>query len=291
VTALVEGIVRPGLESWLNNNPSIADAVVGRIVLAARARMASREAVKEVRRKTPSSRRVSLPGKLLDCRSQKADESELFIVEGISAGGTAGMGRDSRTQAVLPLKGKILNTESYATSKVLSNQEIHDLVETLGTGIGPHFDIRKLRYGRIVLLMDADSDGYHISTLLLTFFFRHMRELIRQERLYIAQPPLYRIVAGKTVYYAKDDAHKEEILAEIGTHRKVEVSRFKGLGEMTAQQLKETTLDPKARTLLRVDIESQLDADKTFQQLLGKDASERYKIIMEEAATADDVDV
>ena len=291
MAAQVEGLVRPGLETWLNNNPSIADAVVGRIVLAARARLASREAATDVRRKTSTSRRVSLPGKLLDCNSKNADKSELFIVEGQSAGGSAGMGRDSKTQAILPLKGKVLNTESLTTSRVMANQELHDLVETLGTGIGNAFDIHKLRYGRIILLMDADSDGYHISTLLLTFFFRHMRELIRQEKLYIAQPPLYRIVVGNQSHYARDDLEKEEILGSVAPNRKVEVSRFKGLGEMTPSQLKETTLDPKKRTLLRVDINSQLEADKTFRQLLGKDASERYRVIMDDANLVDDLDV
>ncbi len=289
--AVSEGLIRPQLETWLNNNPSIADAIIGRIVLSSRARMASRDAAKEVRRKTPGSRKNSLPGKLLDCRSNQPDKSELFIVEGLSAGGTAAMGRDSRIQAILPLKGKVLNTESLPTSRILRNQEISDLVETLGTGIGPGFDIHKLRYGRIILLMDADSDGYHISCLLLTFFFRHMRELIRQEKLFLAQPPLYRISVGNTYHYARDDVHREEILASLPANRKPEISRFKGLGEMTSSQLKETTLDPKTRTLVRVDIESQLEADKTFQQLLGKDPAERYSVIMEQAGTVDDLDV
>jgi DNA gyrase/topoisomerase IV subunit B len=291
INGVVEGLVRPGLETWLNNNRTIADAVIGRIVLAARARQASRDAATEVRRKTPGGRKSNLPGKLLDCRSNKPEESELFIVEGLSAGGTAAMGRDSRTQAVLPLKGKVLNTESLATSKILTNQEIHDLVETLGTGIGPSFDLHKLRYHRIILLMDADSDGYHISTLLLAFFFRHMPQLIRNEKLYLGLPPLYRIAVGNESYYARDDAHREEILATLPKNRSYEISRFKGLGEMTAAQLKETTLDPNSRTLLRVDIESQLDADKTFTELLGKDASERYRIIMEEASQVDDLDI
>ena len=290
-TAQVEGIVRAGIETWLNNNATIADAIVGRIVLAARARAASREAQKEVRRKSAGGRKTNLPGKLLDCRSNKPAESELFIVEGLSAGGTAAMGRNSRTQAVLPLKGKVLNTESLPTPKVLGNQEINDLVETLGTGIGSGFDIRHLRYDKVVLLMDADSDGYHISTLLLTFFFRHMLEIVRQGKLYLAQPPLYRICVGNQVTYARDDAHKEEILAALSANRKFEVTRFKGLGEMTAQQLKETTLDPAVRTLLRVDIESQVEADATITQLLGKEASERYKVIMEESAFADDLDI
>lgn len=290
MNGVVEGIVRPGLETWLNNNPSVADAVIGRVVMAARARLASRNASSEVRRKS-ASRRTNLPGKLVDCRSKNPDESELFIVEGDSAGGTAISGRDSRTQAVLPLRGKVLNTESLGLSKILGNQEISDVVETLGTGIGSQFDIHKLRYGRVILLMDADSDGYHISTLLLTFFFRHMLDMIRQGKLFIGQPPLYRIGVGTQTHYAQDDAQKEEILAELGANRKPEITRFKGLGEMDAKQLKVTTLDPKTRKLVRVDIESQLDADRTFAQLLGKDASERYRVIMSEASFADDLDL
>jgi DNA gyrase subunit B/topoisomerase-4 subunit B len=291
MTLAVETVIRPALETWLSSNPSIADAIVGRIVLAARARQASREAATEVRRKTATTRRTSLPGKLMDCRSTDPKESELFIVEGQSAGGTAGMGRDSRFQAVLPLRGKVLNTEALATSKVMENQEIKDLIETLGTGIGSGFDIRRLRYDRVILMMDADSDGYHISTLLLTFFFRHMRDLITGQKLYLAQPPLYRIQAGSQSIYAQDDVQKEEILASLPANRKTEISRFKGLGEMNAQQLKETTLDPKTRTLLSVSVDSLIEADLTFTQLLGKDASERYRIIMSEANLVDDLDL
>lgn len=291
MSSLVDGIVRSGVESWLNNNPSIADAVIGRIVLAARARQASREAVTEIKRKTAGSRRSNLPGKLLDCRSSDPEECELFIVEGQSAGGTAASGRNSATQAVLPLRGKVLNTESLTLSKIIQNQEINDLVETLGTGIGPHFDPHKLRYNKVILLMDADSDGYHISTLLLTFFFRHMRDLIQQGRLYLAQPPLYKIEVGKERYYAQDDSAKEELLASVAANRKIDVQRFKGLGEMNASQLKETTLDPATRTLLRVNIESAVDADATFSQLLGKDPAERYRIIMDEAAEVEDIDL
>lgn len=291
MTSLVDNMVRIGLESWLNANRTVADVVVGRIILAARAREASREAVQEVRRKGAGTRRSNLPGKLLDCRSTRPEECELFIVEGQSAGGTAASGRDSRTQAVLPLKGKILNTESLSLSKILQNQEVKDLVESLGTGIGPHFDPHKLRYHRIILLMDADSDGYHISTLLLTFFFRHMPELIHQGRLFLAQPPLYKIEVGKERYYARDDAAKEEILSQLPANRTYDVQRFKGLGEMNASQLKETTLDPATRTLLRVEIDSLVDADATFARLLGKDASERYRIIMDEAAEVDDLDL
>ncbi|MDA1231163.1 MAG: DNA topoisomerase IV subunit B [Planctomycetota bacterium] len=287
----VDGVVRAALENWLNNNPSLADVILGRMVLAARARQASREAVSEVRRKTVGGRKTNLPGKLVDCQSKNPNESELFIVEGDSAGGTAVMGRKAGTQAVLPLRGKILNTESLSMSKIMDSNEIRDIVETLGAGVGTNFDVGQLRYAKIILLMDADSDGYHISTLLLTFFFRHMPELIRQGKLFIAQPPLYRIEIGKDVMYARHDVEKEEILASLPANRTAVVLRFKGLGEMNAAQLRDTTLDPRARVLLRVNIESQLEADATFHQLLGKDASERYRIIMEDASFADDVDL
>lgn len=286
----VEGLVRPALESWLNSNPTVADAIVGRIVLAARARQASREASAEVRRKT-ATRKSNLPAKLKDCRSKDPRECELFIVEGDSAGGSAAMGRDCQTQAVLPLRGKILNTESLTVGKLLENAEIKDLVESLGTGIGPNFDLRGLRYDRIVLMMDADSDGYHISTLLLGFFFRHMRDLIANHKLYLAQPPLYGIRVGAEIRYAQDDAHKEEILSSLPANRKVEILRFKGLGEMTPTQLKETTMDASKRTLLAVTMESVVDADRTFNQLLGKDAAERYRLIMDDAKLVDDLDV
>lgn len=289
--AAVDGVVRPALENWLNNNPSLADVILGRMVLAARARQASREAVSEVRRKTVGGRKTNLPGKLVDCQSKDALQSELFIVEGDSAGGTAVMGRKAATQAVLPLRGKILNTEALSMSKIMDSNEIRDIVETLGAGVGNSFDVNQLRYARIILLMDADSDGYHISTLLLTFFFRHMPELIRQGKLFIAQPPLYRIEVGKEVHYARHDAEKEELLASLPANRSATVLRFKGLGEMNAAQLRDTTLDPRARVLLRVNIESQLEADSTFHQLLGKDASERYRIIMEDASFADDLDL
>jgi DNA gyrase/topoisomerase IV subunit B len=291
VASIVDGLIRPNLETWLNNNKSVADAIVGRIVLAARARAASRAASAEVRRKGPGGKKTNLPGKLLDCRSRERDNAELFIVEGDSAGGTAAMGRDGSYQAVLPLRGKILNTESLALSKAMQNQEVKDLVDALGTGIGQGFDLHKLRYDKVILLMDADSDGYHISTLLLTFFFRHLPEIVRAGKLFIAQPPLYKIAIGNDVHYARDDVQKEELLEKAPKNRKIDVQRFKGLGEMDAEQLRDTTLDPRYRVLLRVDVESQLDADATLQQLLGKDASERYRIIMEEASFADDLDL
>ena len=293
MTATVERFVLPALEGWLNTNKTAADSIVGRIVMAARARLASREAATEVKRKSVTSRRLNLPGKLADCKATGLDESELFLVEGDSAGGSTKQGRDNRTQAVLPLRGKILNSEGLALSKVLANVELNDLVTAIGTGAGDKFDINGLRYGRIILLMDADADGHHITTLLLAFFFRHMTDLIRKGHVFIAQPPLYRIDVGKETFWARDDAHKEELLAGLRANAKPEVSRFKGLGEMDPHVLKATTLDVKSRTLLRVEIDSNLETDKTFVDLLGKDPSQRYSFIMERSklAVVEELDV
>ncbi len=286
MTSAVDNWVRPAFEAWLNNNKTAADQIVGRIVLAAKARLASREAATEVKRKSATSRRLNLPGKLADCKSTNVDETELFIVEGDSAGGSARQGRNNKNQAVLPLRGKILNAEGLPLSKVLSNAELNDLVSAIGTGAGEKFNIEGLRYGKIILLMDADTDGKHISTLLLAFFFRHMTELIRKGRVYIAQPPLYRVDVGKETFWARDDAHLEEIKASLRANAKYEVSRFKGLGEMDPKVLAETTLDPRNRTLLQVHIDSNLETDKTFVVLLGKDPSTRQQFIMEKAALA-----
>jgi DNA gyrase subunit B len=293
MTAAVDNFVRPALESWLNSNKTAADQIVGRIVLAARARLASREAASEVKRKSATSRRLNLPGKLSDCKSTNLEDSELFIVEGDSAGGSAKQGRNSKTQAVLPLRGKILNSEGLALVKVLGNTELSDLVTAIGTGAGDKFDLSGLRYGKIILLMDADADGHHISTLLLAFFFRHMPELVRKGHVFLAQPPLYRVDVGKETFWARDDSHKEEILAGLRANAKPEISRFKGLGEMDPSVLAQTTLDPKNRILLKVEVDSNLDTDKTFADLLGKDAAPRFRFIMDHAARAvtEDLDI
>jgi DNA gyrase/topoisomerase IV subunit B len=295
LTAGVDNFVRPALEAWLNTNKTAADQIVGRIVMAARARLASREAVQEVKRKSLTNRRLTLPGKLADCKSTDLGESELFIVEGDSAGGSAKQGRDNRTQAVLPLRGKILNAEGKALGKVLENQELADLVSAIGTGAGEKFHLGGLRYGKIILLMDADSDGNHITTLLLDFLFRHMPELIRKGHVYIAKPPLFKIAVGKETFWVADEEEKRKVLDGLRANAKPEVSRFKGLGEMQPSELKETTLDKKKRTLLRVSIDSNLEADKLFVELLGKESGARHNLIMEltsrEDVSPDELDV
>ncbi|MGB5054267.1 MAG: DNA topoisomerase IV subunit B, partial [Nitrospirales bacterium] len=247
VQAQVDSLVRPALETYLNENQSIAETLVGRMILAARAREASREASKAVMRKSAISHRLNLPGKLADCQSTDPTISELFIVEGDSAGGTAKQGRDLKNQAILPIRGKVLNTEELTLAKVVENKELADVVKVLGCGVGKDFDLKKLRYHKIILLMDADIDGYHISTLLLTFFFRHMPDLIRQGHVYIAQPPLYRIEIGKEVHWAGTDEEKERIVSGARSNANPTISRFKGLGEMFPQQLKVTTLHPATR--------------------------------------------
>ncbi len=292
VQGQVDNVVRPAVEKWLNDNKTIAEAVVARIILAARAREASRAASAAVSRKGPVSHKLNLPGKLSDCSSTDPDESELFIVEGDSAGGTAKQGRDRHTQAILPLRGKVLNAEQASTDKVASNKELTDIASALGCGIGTDVDLSKLRYGKIFLLMDADSDGQHISTLLLTFFYRHLRPLILQGRVFIAQPPLYRIDIGKETYWALDDSEKDRIVKDKAKgNAKANIMRFKGLGEMTADALKETTLDRKKRVALKVQIDNELETDRTINELLGKDVSARFRFIMERAGDVKELDV
>jgi DNA gyrase subunit B/topoisomerase-4 subunit B len=292
VTPVIDGIVRTALENALNANRSVGDPIANRVVLAARARSASRAAAQEVQRKSAVSHRLNLPGKLADCSSTDPAASELFLVEGDSAGGSAKQGRDRTFQAILPLRGKVLNTEQASTAKVLTNKELSDIVSALGCGAGKDFDAGKLRYHKVCLLMDADSDGNHICTLLLTFFYRHLPELIRQGYVYIAQPPLYRIDAGKQVLWARDDAERDRILAGLnGKRDRVQVQRFKGLGEMNPGTLKETTLDPARRALLRVRVVDPEATDQAIQTLMGRDVAPRFEFIMERAPRVDEVDV
>jgi DNA gyrase subunit B len=292
VMSLVDGTVRPALEHWLNHNRTIAEAIVGRIILAARAREASRAAQAEVTRKTATTGRLNLPGKLSDCTSHTREESELFVVEGDSAGGSAKQGRDRARQAILPLRGKVMNTEGMTLARVLENKELADLVTALGCGLGKNFELNRLRYGRVIILADADSDGHHIATLLLTFIYRHLPQLIANGKVFLAQPPLYRIDIGKDTYWALDDPHKERILKQHGNGRsRPEITRFKGLGEMMPKVLWETTLNPKTRRLLRVEIADQIVTDRVINELMGKDASARFRFIMDRAEEAQELDV
>jgi DNA gyrase subunit B/topoisomerase-4 subunit B len=287
--SLVDGAARTALENQLLGNRSLGDAIAGRVVLAAKARSASR-AAQQVARKGGVSHRLNLPGKLADCSATDPADCEIFIVEGDSAGGSAKQGRDRAFQAILPLRGKVLNTEQASTEKVLSNKELADLVSALGCGAGRTFDVRKLRYNKICLLMDADSDGNHICALLLTFFYRHLPELITGGYVYIAQPPLYRIDRGKETHWALDDAEKDRILGRADG-KATSVTRFKGLGEMNPQTLKETTLDPKRRTLLRVAVSDRRATDETIQRLMGREVQPRFELIMERAPKIDELDV
>jgi len=290
VSSSVESALRPILEQWMNNNRTVADSIVARIIAAARARAASRAASEAISRKG-GAKRTALPGKLADCLASGRGSSELFIVEGDSAGGSAKQGRDRNFQAILPLRGKVLNTESVPLKKMMENKEIEDLLTALGCGIGISFNLANLRYDRVILLADADSDGHHITTLLLTFFYRHLQPIITAGHLYIAMPPLFRIDIGKETHWAADEDDRIRILAEHEGRSKPEITRFKGLGEMMPQVLWETTLNPKTRRMMKVEIDDHLETDRIISDLMGKDASARFRFITERAEDAEAVDV
>jgi DNA gyrase subunit B len=286
ISSPIESSVRTACEAWLLANPSMADPVVKRVLLAAEARMASRAAKDSVTRKL-STLKLNLPGKLADCSTGRVEDSELFIVEGDSAGGSAKMARDRKTQAVLSLRGKILNVEQVASlERIQTNNEIKNLMATLGCGVGAHFDLNKLRYNRIILMTDADVDGAHISVLILTFIYRYIPELINKGHVYLAMPPLYRIEAGKEVLYAMDDREKEKILLKLNG-KKVDIGRFKGLGEMSPEILKETTMHPKSRTLMKVQVVDHKATGDTFERLMGRDPKARFTFIKERAEFAE----
>ena len=285
--ALVDNAIRPALETFLHQNRTAGTTIVERITLAAKAREASRAASQAVSRKTAISHRLNLPGKLADCASTDPARSELFIVEGDSAGGSAKQGRERKVQAILPLRGKVLNAEQASLQKVLSNKELQDVVSALGCGVGEQFNLERLRYHKIIFMMDADSDGHHIATLLLTFFYRHLRPLIEGGFVYLAQPPLFRVDHGKETFWALDELDRDRIVAALPKNARPEVMRFKGLGEMQPEELRRTTLDPATRRLLRVTIGDGPETDRILTELMGKDVEARFKFIMEHAAQAD----
>jgi len=290
VTSAVLGAVAPALEQFMLTNPSVSDGIVGRIITGAKRRAAAEAATALVSRKKVT-KRLNLPGKLADCSSNSAGESEIFIVEGDSAGGSAKQARDRHYQAILPLRGKVLNTEQASLKKIGANREISDLVSALGCGVGKNLDLSKLRYGRVVILTDADSDGHHIAGLLLTFFFRYMTGLLEAGHVYLGRPPLYRIRHGKKTDWAWTDEQRDQVLATVKGNTKAEITRFKGLGEMTPKQLKETTLDPESRTLFRVTMDNFDLADRAVKDCFGKDSRLRYQLVMERSGEADEVDV
>lgn len=289
VRGYVEKTLNRLLPEWLERRPGEARAIAEKAISASRARMAARKA-RELTRRKSMLESASLPGKLADCSSRDAEESEMFIVEGDSAAGPAKQGRDSHTQAILPIRGKIINVEKARLTKALQNAEIQALITAIGTGIGDEFDLAKARYHKVVLLTDADVDGAHIRTLLLTFFFRHMKPLIEAGYVYIAQPPLYRVKEGKKIHYLADDAELDAFREQIGSKR-VDISRFKGLGEMNASELWETAMDPERRRLLRVDLDDATRAEEVFSTLMGDDVQARKSFIQRNAKDVRFLDV
>ena len=289
VRTFVDSIVSKKLEEYLEENPSVGKAIMEKSIIAARAREEARRAREAVRNRKGALEGFQLPGKLADCHERSAELTELFLVEGDSAGGSAKDGRDSRFQAILPMRGKVLNVEKSRVDKVYSNQSILPIIQAIGCGIGSDFDISKLRYGKIIIMADADVDGSHIRILLLTLFFRYMRKLIEDGHVYSAMPPLYRITKGKTEKYAYNDEEKEAIVAELGGNFRVE--RFKGLGEMDKEELWETTMDPERRTILRVTIEDARRCDEIFSTLMGDKVEPRRDFIEKNAKYVTNLDI
>ncbi|OCA81215.1 DNA topoisomerase (ATP-hydrolyzing) subunit B [Pradoshia sp. D12] len=287
---ITDSIFSEKMEKFMLENPSVARKIIDKGLMAARARAAAKKARELTRRK--SALEISnLPGKLADCSSKDPSISEIYIVEGDSAGGSAKSGRDRHFQAILPLRGKILNVEKARLDRILGNQEIRMIVTALGTGIGEDFDITKARYHKVVIMTDADVDGAHIRTLLLTFFYRYMRPIIENGYIYIAQPPLYKIQQGKRIMYAYNDRELESIMSELPSQPKPGLQRYKGLGEMNATQLWDTTMDPEHRTLLQVSLEDAIDADETFEMLMGDKVEPRRNFIEENALQVKNLDI
>ena len=288
VRTMVDKLVRDKLMTYLEENPAVAKAIFDKALASARAREAARKARESVRRKS-ALESAQLPGKLADCQSRDSSETEIFIVEGDSAGGSAKGGRDRRIQAILPLWGKMLNVEKARIDKVYGNDKLMPVITALGTGIGDEFDLEKLRYDKVIIMADADVDGSHIRTLLLTFFFRYMKPLIESGHVYIAQPPLYRITKGKNHRYAYSDIERDQILATI--EGKTEIQRYKGLGEMDSEQLWETTMNPETRLMLRVELSDAEAADETFTILMGDKVEPRREFIEQNAKYVQNLDI
>ena len=287
VRRYVEQVMNEYFSYYLEEHPAVSKKIVGKAILAARARKAARAARENVMRKGVLDG-LNLPGKLSDCSSKDPAECELYIVEGDSAGGSAKSGRDSRTQAILPLRGKVLNTERARLDRMLANNEIVSLIKGMGVGIGDQFDINGLRYGRIIIMTDADVDGSHIATLLMTFFFRYMKPLIENGYVYIATPPLYLCKRGKVEEYCWTEAQRQAFIMKYagGDEKLVRTQRYKGLGEMNAEQLWHTTMDPEFRTLRQVTIENGTEADRIFSMLMGDDVPPRREFIEKNARYA-----
>lgn len=290
VQTYVQQVVGDTFSTFLEENPAAGKAIIQKCLTSARARDAAKKARDLVIRKS-ALESMTLPGKLADCSERDPAKTELYIVEGDSAGGSAKQGRDRHFQAILPLRGKILNTERARLDKILDNREVKSLISALGTSVGETFDISGLRYNRIIIMTDADVDGAHIRTLLLTFFFRYMQPLIDEGHLFIAQPPLYRISSRNQIYYAYSDAEKDELVEKLGGMNKVGISRYKGLGEMNPEQLWETTMNPENRTLLQVTIEDAAEADRTFDMLMGSQVPPRRRFIQTHAKEVRNLDI
>lgn len=287
---ITESIFAETFEKFLLENPSVARKIVEKGMMAARARVAAKKA-RELTRRKSALEISSLPGKLADCSSKDPSISELYIVEGDSAGGSAKQGRDRHFQAILPLRGKIINVEKARLDKILSNNEVRAMVTAIGTGIGGDFDIERARYHKIIIMTDADVDGAHIRTLLLTFFYRYMRQIIEHGFVYIAQPPLYKVQQGKKVQYAYNDKELERVFAEMSAQPKPGIQRYKGLGEMNPGQLWETTMDPEVRTLLQVNLQDAIEADETFETLMGDKVEPRRNFIQDNARYVKNLDI
>ena len=290
VKGIVDNIVSDGLREYLEEHPAEAKNIINKTISASRARQAARRA-RELTRRKNALEISSLPGKLADCSEKNPDQTEIYLVEGDSAGGSAKQGRDRRFQAILPLRGKIINVEKARLDKILANDEIRSMITAFGTGIGEEFDITKRRYDKIIIMTDADVDGAHIRTLLLTFFYRFMKPLIEQGHVYIAQPPLYQVRKGKQVWYLYTDEAMNAKLEELGKDSSVVVQRYKGLGEMNPEQLWETTMDPANRTMLKVHLEDAVEADKIFSVLMGDKVEPRRKFIEENAKKVRNLDL